>query len=70
MTSLLPRQVASIAAQFAPDAGPNRGDEDLSTEQLTFRVVETDQRNKWLGRATVAGTAATVFGLLTRFLGR
>ena len=71
MNPLLPRQVSAIAAQFTGEAGgPKRADEDLSAEQLTFRIVERDQRDRWLGRATMAGTAATVFGLLVRFLGR
>ena len=71
MTSMLPRQVSAIAAQFAGEAGgPKRDDEELTAEQLQFRIIETDKRNKWLGRATFAGSAATVFGLLVRFLGR
>lgn len=47
----------------------NRTDEELTASQLSFRIIERDQRHKRIGWGTAATTAGGVFYALLRLLG-
>lgn len=67
----LPPAIRAIQNNLIGDTGDGGQlpDESLTVDQLMFRIEERDKRNRRVGHATLATTAAGVFYGLLRIFG-